>query len=52
MKRLVECADLVVPEASDYREIPYYFGMSLCHRVMKRGRWIWPAPDGGEEEEL
>jgi len=33
-------ADLMVLEAGDYREIPYYFGMNLCLRAMKRGRWI------------
>ncbi len=35
-------ADLLVMDAGDYREIPYYFGTNLCARVMKRGRWVWP----------
>jgi len=35
-------ADLVVFDAGDYRELAYYFGMSLSARVMQRGRWIWP----------
>jgi imidazolonepropionase len=35
-------ADLAVFDAGDYRELAYYFGMSLSVRVMKRGRWIWP----------
>jgi imidazolonepropionase len=30
-------ADLAVFELADYREIPYYFGMSTCWLTMKRG---------------
>ncbi len=30
-------ADLAVFEVADYREIPYYFGMSTCWMTMKRG---------------
>ncbi len=37
-------ADLVILEAGDYRELAYYFGMNLCHRTMRRGRWIHPEP--------
>jgi imidazolonepropionase len=37
-------ADLVILDVGDYREIAYYFGMSLCWKVMKRGEWIWPPP--------
>ena len=36
-------ADLLVMDVGDYREIAYYFGTSLCARVMKRWRWVWPA---------
>lgn len=31
-------ADLVVMDVSDYREIPYYFGMNHCMTVIKKGR--------------
>ncbi len=34
-------ADLAVFEVEDYREIPYYFGMSRCSLVLKRGRVIF-----------
>jgi imidazolonepropionase len=33
-------ADLVVMDASDYREIPYYFGWNHCVMTVKRGRII------------
>ncbi|WP_447978202.1 imidazolonepropionase [Candidatus Nitrospira bockiana] len=32
--------DLVVMEVSDYREIPYFFGMNHCAVVIKRGRVV------------
>jgi imidazolonepropionase len=33
-------ADLAVFEVADYREIPYYFGVSHCWMTVKRGRVI------------
>jgi imidazolonepropionase len=33
-------ADLAVFDVSDYREIPYYFGVNLCRATMKRGAII------------
>ena len=33
-------ADLAVFEVADYREIPYYFGVSYCWMTVKRGRVI------------
>ena len=26
---------------SDYREIPYYFGINHCSTVFKNGRTVW-----------
>jgi imidazolonepropionase len=34
-------ADLAIFEVDDYREIPYYFGMNLCHTTFKRGEIIY-----------
>jgi len=36
-------ADLAVFEVADYREIPYYFGVSHCWMTVKRGRVIHAA---------
>lgn len=36
-------ADLAVFDVSDYREIPYYFGVNLCWLTMKRGRIVYRA---------
>ena len=33
-------ADLCAFEVSDYREIPYYFGVNLCRLTIKRGKVI------------
>jgi imidazolonepropionase len=33
-------ADIAVFEVADYREIPYYFGVSHCWMTVKRGRVI------------
>lgn len=33
-------ADIAVFEVADYREIPYYFGVSHCWITVKRGRVI------------
>ncbi len=34
-------ADLAVFEVADYREIPYYFGVSTCWMTMKRGEIVY-----------
>ena len=36
-------ADVAVFEVADYREIPYYFGVSHCWMTVKRGRVIHAA---------
>lgn len=36
-------ADLCAFEVSDYREIPYYFGVNLCRLTVKRGEIIYDA---------
>jgi len=44
----LECgkqADLIVLDASDYREIPYYFGMNLVILTMKNGEIIYRRGD-------
>jgi imidazolonepropionase len=33
--------DLVMMDVSDYREIPYFFGMNHCVHVVKKGRVVW-----------
>lgn len=33
--------DLVTMDVSDYREIPYFFGMNHCMHVVKQGRVVW-----------
>jgi imidazolonepropionase len=33
--------DLVLMDVSDYREIPYFFGMNHCMHVVKNGRVVW-----------
>ena len=41
----IECgkqADLIMLNVSDYREIPYHFGMNLVSMMMKRGDVIYP----------
>jgi imidazolonepropionase len=35
-------ADLILLNASDFREIPYHFGMNLVAMVMKRGEVLFP----------
>jgi imidazolonepropionase len=34
-------ADLAIMDVSDYREIPYYFGMNHCVAVIKKGRVVY-----------
>ena len=41
----LECgkqADLIMLNVSDYREIPYHFGMNLLVMIMKRGEVLYP----------
>ncbi|WP_447984840.1 imidazolonepropionase [Nitrospira sp. Nam74] len=33
--------DLVMMDVSDYREIPYFFGMNHCMHVVKNGLVVW-----------
>ena len=33
-------ADLVVLEGSDYRILPYHFGVNPVNRVMRAGKWV------------
>jgi imidazolonepropionase len=33
--------DLVITDVTDYREIPYFFGMNHCTTVVKRGRVVF-----------
>ncbi|MEW6543682.1 MAG: imidazolonepropionase [Nitrospirota bacterium] len=40
-------ADLIIMDATDYREIPYYVGMNHCVTVIKRGRVVFSR--GGRE---
>jgi len=34
-------ADLILCEASDYRHLPYFFGVNLVRAVFKRGRLVY-----------
>src|ERR1700722_8405688 len=34
-------ADLIILNASDYREIPYHFGVNLVHMTVKRGETVY-----------
>jgi imidazolonepropionase len=36
-------ADLIVMDVSDYREIPYYFGVNHCQMTVKAGRIVWES---------
>ncbi len=37
-------ADLAVFDVGDYREIPYYFGVSLCALTLKKGQVLYRCP--------
>jgi len=39
-------ADVIVMDVSDYREIPYYFGVNHCRMTVKGGRVIWESGSG------
>ncbi len=43
-------ANLVIFDTSDYREIPYHFGVNLVHLVMRRGEVVYRAAREGESE--
>jgi imidazolonepropionase len=34
-------ADISIFDVADYREVPYYFGMNLCHATIKRGHIVY-----------
>jgi imidazolonepropionase len=34
-------ADLCIMDVSDYREIPYYFGVNHCHAVFRHGKIVF-----------
>ncbi len=38
-------ADLIMLSVSDYREIPYYFGVNLVAMTMKRGQAVYQASE-------
>lgn len=39
-------ADVAIMDLTDYREIPYYFGMNHCWGVIKRGRIVYQKGRG------
>lgn len=39
-------ADVTIMDLTDYREIPYYFGMNHCWGVIKRGRIVYQKGRG------
>jgi len=39
-------ADVIMMDVSDYREIPYYFGVNHCRMTVKGGRVIWESGSG------
>jgi imidazolonepropionase len=39
-------ADLILCEASDYRHLPYFFGVNLVRAVFKRGRLVYDRAKG------
>ncbi|HKN88512.1 MAG TPA: imidazolonepropionase [Nitrospiraceae bacterium] len=41
--------DLVMMDVSDYREIPYFFGMNHCLHVVKKGRIVWSKGHHGTD---
>ena len=45
-------ADVIVLEASDYREAAYYFGMNLCRMTLRRGQAVWREPEGESFQEV
>jgi imidazolonepropionase len=40
-------ADLIIVNASDYREIPYRYGVNLVSATVKRGRVIYAEGEVG-----
>ena len=45
-------ADLCILDVSDYREIPYYFGVNHCRMVFKRGKPVNPQDSSIENDNL
>ena len=44
----LECGkqgDVLILDASDYREIPYHFGVNLVQQVLKRGEVVYQEPE-------
>jgi imidazolonepropionase len=41
-----KAADVIVWNASDYREIPYYLGVNRLHRILKDGVTIYDEGQG------
>ena len=39
--------DLIIMDVSDYREVPYFFGMNHCLHVIKKGRVVWSKGHNG-----
>lgn len=44
--------DLVIMDVSDYREIPYFFGMNHCLHVVKKGRVVWSKGHHGTDSRV
>jgi len=45
-------ADLIVLNASDYREIPYHFGVNLVRLTVKRGETVYEEGKVGSREDM
>ena len=43
-----KAANFSIFDCRDYREIPYWFGLSLTHSVYARGRWAYSRGDATE----
>jgi imidazolonepropionase len=44
-------ADLSIMDVTDYREIPYYFGVNHCRVVFKSGRPVSPSDPSVESSD-
>jgi imidazolonepropionase len=44
-------ADLIILNASDYREIPYHFGVNLVRMTVKRGETVYQEGNIGARPE-
>ena len=45
-------ADLIILNASDYREIPYHFGVNLVRMTVKRGETVYEEGKVGSREDM